>query len=77
MKKIILLCTALVLALTSSAQLAWDTEFTKNDYENAQTVISKTENVSWISSSIGLDAGIGIGKLIILGDAYNDECVVA
>ena len=53
------------------AQLAWDTEFTKDDFNNAQTVISKTENVSW-----PLTGGLQIGKVNILSD-FNDECVIA
>ena len=44
MKKIISICAALALSCSLFAQLAWDTEFTKDDFNNAQTVISKSVN---------------------------------
>lgn len=53
------------------AQLAWDTEFTKDDFNNAQTVISKSDNVSW-----PLTGGLQVGKVSIFSD-YSDECVIA
>ena len=64
------------------AQLAWETEFTKSDFENAQTVISKTENVKWDDPVLGVGGGLKIGKVIvnIFGfgqDPYEDECVIA
>ena len=62
----------MALSLSLSAQLAWDTEFSKDDFNNAQTVISKSDNVSW-----PLTGGVQIGKLIIIGSAYEDECVIA
>lgn len=72
MKKIISICAALAFSCSLFAQLAWDTEFTKDDFNNAQTVISKTANVSW-----PLTGGVQVGKLIIIGNAYDDECVIA
>ena len=72
MKKIISLLAVMAVAVSLSAQLAWDTEFTKNDFNDAQTVISKTDNVSW-----PLTGGIQIGKLVLIGSAYDDECVIA
>ena len=77
MKKIFILCAFAVLSLSLSAQLAWDTEFKQADFNNAQTVISKTENVSWKNGVFGLGAHLAIGKIIIIGNAYNDECVIA
>ena len=77
MKKIFILCAFAVLSLSLSAQLAWDTEFKQADFNNAQTVISKTENVSWNNGVFGLGAHLAIGKIIIIGNAYNDECVIA
>ena len=72
MKQFLSTCAFMVLSVSLSAQLAWDTEFTKDDFNNAQTVISKTENVSW-----PLTGGVQLGKLIIIGSAYEDECVIA
>lgn len=77
MKKIFTLCAFAALSLSLSAQLAWDTEFAQSDFNNAQTVISKTENVSWNNGVFGLGAHLEIGKIIIIGNAYNDECVIA
>lgn len=77
MKKIISLCAFLALSLTINAQLAWDTEFSKNDFNNAQTVISKTGNVSYDNPVLGIGGGLKIGKIVILGNAYEDECVIA
>ena len=82
MKKILTIAASLMLSLSIHAQLAWDTEFTKSDFENAQTVISKTENVKWDDPVLGVGGGLKLGKLIvnILGfgqDPYEDECVIA
>ena len=77
MKRIFILCAFAVLSLSLSAQLAWDTEFKQADFNNAQTVISKTENVSWSNGVFGLGAHLEIGKIVIIGNAYNDECVIA
>lgn len=60
-----------MLTLSIHAQLAWDTEFTKNDFNNAQTVISKSDNVSW-----PLTGGLQIGTVSILSN-WSDECVIA
>lgn len=82
MKKILAIVASLMLCLGIHAQLAWDTEFTKSDFDNAQTVISKTENVKWDDPILGVGGGLKLGKLIvnILGigqDPYEDECVIA
>ena len=82
MKKIFILCTFAVLSLSLSAQLAWDTEFAQSDFNNAQTVISKTENVSWNNGVFGMGAHLEIGKIVIPiplinTDPYSDECVIA
>lgn len=82
MNKIVSVIAALVLAVSAHAQLAWDTEFSQSDYNNALTVISKTENVSWSNPTLGLFGGLKIGKTIVnifgIGqDPYNDECVIA
>ena len=53
------------------AQLAWDTEFTKDDFNNAQTVISKSDNVTW-----PLTGGLQVGAFSLLSD-FSDECVIA
>ena len=72
MKKFFTIVAGVMLAMTMSAQLAWDTEFTKDDFNNAQTVISKTDNVSWPT----LTGGVQVGKVSILSD-FSDECVIA
>lgn len=77
MKKLYLLCTLLVLSVSLSAQLAWDTEFKQADFNNAKTVISKTENVSWNNGLFGALAHLEIGKIVVIGNAFNDECVIA
>lgn len=82
MKKILAIVASLMLCLGIHAQLAWDTEFAKSDFDNAQTVISKTENVKWDDPILGVGGGLKLGKLIvnILGigqDPYEDECVIA
>lgn len=82
MKKILAIAASLMLSFGIHAQLAWETEFTKSDFENAQTVISKTENVKWDDPVLGVGGGLKLGKLIvnILGfgqDPYEDECVIA
>lgn len=76
MKKFLTIAASLMLSLSIHAQLAWDTEFTKNDFQNAQTVISKSENVSYDAAIIGLGGGLKIGKIMIIG-SYEDECVIA
>ncbi|MBR1877986.1 MAG: hypothetical protein IJ814_03150 [Paludibacteraceae bacterium] len=81
MKKIYTLIVALATTLTLSAQLAWDTEMSKDDFNNAKTVYSKTENVSWSSVPL-IGDGISLGKLVIdipfIGSTpYEDECVIA
>ena len=82
MKKIFTLCAFVALSLSLSAQLAWDTNFAQADFNNAQTVISKTENVSWNNGVFGLGAHLEIGKIVIPiplinTDPYSDECVIA
>lgn len=76
MKKILIIAASLMLSLGIQAQLAWDTEMTKSDFENAQTVISKSENVSFSNPVLGLGGGLSIGKLAII-TPYTDECVIA
>ena len=77
MKKIISICAALAFSVSLFAQLAWDTEMTKNDYENDKTVISKTSNVKYDNPTLGLGGGLKIGKTIIIGNAFEDECQIA
>lgn len=82
MKKIVTLCVLVALSLHISAQLAWDSEFSKDDYNNALTVISKTENVSFSNPTLGIGGGLKLGKIVISlpiigGDPYQDECVIA
>ena len=76
MKKVLFLCIGILLCAHGFAQLAWNTEFSKNDFNNAQTVISKTENVSFSDPVLGLGGGLKIGKLSFL-DTYEDDCVIA
>lgn len=76
MNKIYALIAAMAVSISLSAQLAWDTEFTKDDFNNAQTVISKTENVSYDNALLGLGGGLKIGKIVLIG-TYEDECVIA
>lgn len=82
MKKILSICALTALCMSSYAQLAWDTEFSESDFNNAETVISKSTNVDWDNPTIGLGGGLKIGKIVITlpfigGDPYNDECVIA
>lgn len=82
MKKRIALLAAMALSLSLSAQLAWDTEFAKSDYDNALTVISKSENVSYSNPTLGIGGGLSLGKIVVNiplvgGDPYEDECVIA
>ncbi|MBR6116927.1 MAG: hypothetical protein IKP93_05570 [Paludibacteraceae bacterium] len=76
MNKIFSLIAAMAVSISLSAQLAWDTEFTKDDFNNAQTVISKTENVSFDNPVFGVGGGLKIGKIVLIG-TYEDECVIA
>ena len=76
MNKFYALIAAMAVSISLSAQLAWDTEFTKDDFNNAQTVISKTENVAFDNALLGLGGGLKIGKLVLIG-TYEDECVIA
>ncbi len=76
MNKYLSLIALLAVSVSLSAQLAWDTEFTKDDFNNAQTVISKTENVAFDNALLGLGGGLKIGKLVVIG-TYEDECVIA
>ena len=71
MKKVLSVIAALAVSVVVCAQLAWDTEFTKNDFNNAQTVISKSTNVSW-----PLTGGIQVGTVSVLSN-WSDECVIA
>ena len=75
-KSISLIFAALVLPVTLFAQLPWDTECTKTDFDNAQTVISKTDNISFSNPVLGIGGGLSIGKMVIVG-TYSDECVFA
>lgn len=77
MKKIFTILAVLAISLTVNAQLAWDTEFVKNDLSDPLTVISKSNNVSWATFG-----GLSVGKLVIpipliSSDPYSDECVIA
>jgi hypothetical protein len=76
MNKFFSVIALVAVSVSLSAQLAWDTEFTKDDFNNAQTVISKTENVSYDNALLGLGGGLKIGKIVLIG-AYEDECVIA
>ena len=82
MKKIINVLLAAVLSFPMYAQLAWDTEFGSDAFNNAMTVISKTENVSWSNPTLGIGGGLKLGKIVVTlpvigGDPYQDECVIA
>ena len=82
MKKIFFLIASLMLSIGIQAQLAWDTEMTKNDFDNAQTVISKTSNVSFSNPVLGMGGGLKLGKIVVnvfgIGEQpYQDECVIA
>ena len=76
MKKIYMIVAGMMLAMTVSAQLAWDTEMSKSDFENAQTVISKTDNVSFSNPVLGVGGGLSVGKISVFS-TYDDECVIA
>ena len=76
MKKPILLTLFSFCTLALSAQLAWDTEFSSSDFNNALTVISQTENVSFSDGLFGLGGGLSMGKVSLVSDVET-ECVVA
>lgn len=76
MKKIFTLFALVAFSISLSAQLAWDTEFSKDDYNNDQTVISKTDNVSFSNPTLGIGGGLSIGKIVVFS-TYSDECVIA
>ena len=71
MKKIFTLFLACASVLMVSAQLPYDTEMTKNDFNNAQTVY-EVENASW-----ALTGGVTVGKTIIFGDAIESYFIIA
>ena len=58
MNKFFSVIALVAVSVSLSAQLAWDTEFTKDDFNNAQTVISKTENVAFDNALLGLGGGL-------------------
>ena len=62
----------MAMSMSLFAQLTWDTEMTKDDFDNAQTVISKTDNVSFSNPVLGLGGGLSIGKIVIIG-TYDDD----
>lgn len=76
MKKIFFSQILLLVAVSLSAQLAWDTEFSSSDFNNALTVISKTENVSFSGGLFGIGGGLSIGKVSVFSEV-EDECVIA
>lgn len=76
MKKLYTLCALMALSVSLSAELAWDTEFKQADFNNAKTIISKTENVSWNNGLFGAGAHLEIGKITLL-TPFEDECVMA
>ena len=70
--------------ITMSAQLAWNTKFDKAAFEDAQTLISKSENVKYEEGILGIGAGLKLGKTIVAipivnpnPDPYKDEAVIA
>ena len=82
MKKLFTILAAMAFSVSLSAQLAWDTEMTKDDYNNALTVISHSENVSFSNPTLGIGGGLSLGKIVVNipligGDPYEDECVIA
>lgn len=72
MKKIFTLLLVCASALMVSAQLPYDTEMTRNDFNNAQTVY-EVENASWPLTS----GGVTVGKTIIIGEAIESYFIVA
>lgn len=75
MKHLFALYFAIVVAVSASAQFGYDVEFTKNDFNNAGTIISKTGDCSW--GKVLLLDGITFGNaLTVLTDKQN-ECVIA
>ena len=71
MKKIFSIIAVLAITMSAAGQLAWDTEFTKDDFNNALTVISKSNNVSW-----PVTGGLQLGTVSLFSD-WSDECVIA
>lgn len=79
MKKVFVVLFFALVSISMSAQLAWNTEMKKADFENGLTLLSKTDNVKWL-----LTGGVTLGKTIISipivnpdPDPYNDNFVVA
>ena len=77
MKKYLFFSLFALLSFSASAQLAWNTDFSSSDFNNALTVISKTDKVSWSNGLFGLGAGLSIGNVVVFGSAYDEECVIA
>ena len=73
----LLVIISLCVSAMSYAQLPWDTEMTSADFNNALTVISKTDNVSFSDGLFGIGGGMSVGRLVIIGNDYSDECVIA
>lgn len=71
MKKNTILGLFMMLSLSLMAQLPYDHELTKNDFNNAQTIF-ETENASW-----ALTGGVSVGKTVIFGEAIESYFIVA
>lgn len=73
------LCT-----MCASAQLAWNTAFNKNAFNDAQTLISKSTNVKFEDGILGLGGGLKMGMAIVAipivnpnPTPYEEEAVIA
>lgn len=72
MKKIVTLFMACASVLMVSAQLPYDTEMTRNHFNDAQ-IVHETENASWGL----LSTGVSVGKTVIIGDDTESYFTIA
>lgn len=72
MKKIVTLFMACASVLIVSAQLPYDTEMTRNHFNDAQ-IVHETENASWGL----LSTGVSVGKTVIIGDDTESYFTIA
>lgn len=71
MKKLFSIVAILALSVSMYAQLAWDTEFSKDDFNNAQTVYSKSGDCAWSMNTIAL------GSMLNFISAKENAIVIA
>lgn len=74
MKKIVTLFMACASVLIVSAQLPYDTEMTRNHFNDAQ-IVHEEKNASW--PALTLNGGVTVGQNVIIGDAVESYFIIA